>query len=141
MRDTAISRLNAVREEPPGTFNYNTVFDAGNKKLQNLANATLDKDALPFKQAKDKFLAKDGTTIDMGNKKAVNGIEATNDYDLVVFKQLNDVKDELEDLIDNVGGGGSTILDIVSLIASLTSLATSLSALGVKAGTALTSVG
>jgi hypothetical protein len=49
MRETALTRLNTVREEPAGTFNYNTVFDALNKKIQNLGNASFDKDALPFK--------------------------------------------------------------------------------------------
>jgi hypothetical protein len=33
MRDTALTRLNTVREEPPGTINYNSVFDAFNKKI------------------------------------------------------------------------------------------------------------
>jgi hypothetical protein len=48
MRDTALTRLNTVREEPVGTFNYNTVFDALNKKIQNLASASKDGDALAF---------------------------------------------------------------------------------------------
>ena len=141
MRDTAISRLNTIREEPAGTFTYNEVFDAKDKKLQNLANATKDKDAMPFKQAKDKFLAKDGETIDVNGKRCVNGIAAVDDSDLVIKSQLDDLDDELRDLIDNIGGGGTSVLDIISLIASLTSLAASLSALGLKAGTALTSVG
>ncbi len=140
MRDTALTRLNTIREEPPGTINYNTVFDALNKKIQNLANASLDKDAMPFKQAKDKFLAKDTTEIDAGNKKIINGLEATSDYEFVVKKQLDDLNDELTDLIDNVGGNGGSLLDIISLIASLTSLATSITALGLKSGSALTSV-
>lgn len=55
-------------------------------------------------------------------------------------KQLDDLNDELTDLIDNVGGNGTGILDIISLAASLTSLGTSLASLGLKAGTALTSL-
>lgn len=54
--------------------------------IANLANAKFNADALPFGQAKDKFLAKDGETIDVGNKKVVNGLEATQDYDLVIKK-------------------------------------------------------
>lgn len=95
---------------------------------------------MPFKQAKDKFLAKDGAEIDAGNKKIINGLEATSDYEFVVKKQLDDLNDELTDLIDNVGGNGGSLLDIISLIASLTSLATSITALGLKSGSALTSV-
>jgi hypothetical protein len=49
MRDCALTRLNTVREETPGEFTYNTVFDAMNKKIQNMANASKDKDAMPFK--------------------------------------------------------------------------------------------
>lgn len=88
-------------------------------------------------------MAYDGETINFNNKRAINGLEAINDYDIVVYKQLKEVKDELEDLIDNVGGGnGSTLLDIISLIASLTSLAASLTALGMgNVGTALSSIG
>lgn len=55
-------------------------------------------------------------------------------------KQLDDLNDELMDLIDNVGGGGTGILDIISLAASLTSLGATLGGLGLKAGTALTSL-
>lgn len=140
LRDTAISRLGTVRENPPGTFNYNTVFSAQNKVIASVANASLSGDALPFGQAKDKFLSKDGESIDVGNKKIINGLEATADYDFVVKKQLDELENELTDLIDNVGGNGTSVLDIVSLVASLTSLGTSLSTLGLKAGTALTSI-
>ena len=58
----------------------------------------------------------------------------------MIKKQLDDLDEELRDLIDNVGGGGTSVLDILSLIASLTSLAVSLAGLGLKAGTALTSI-
>ena len=53
---------------------------------------------------------------------------------------MDELDDELRDLIDDVGGGGGSLLDIISLIASLTSLATSLASLGLKTGSALTSV-
>ena len=56
-----------------------------------MANATKNKDALPFGQANNKFLAKDGDYIDMNNKRAINGLEAVDDYDLVIKKQLDDV--------------------------------------------------
>lgn len=108
--------------------------------IANVGNAKFDGDALPFGQAKGKFLAKDGDTIDAGDKKIVHGLEATDDYDFVVKKQLDDVQNELEDLIDDIGGGGTSILDIVSLLCSLTSLGTSLAALGIKAGTSLTAI-
>jgi len=131
--------LGTVREDPVGTFNFNTVFNAQSKVIANLANAKFNTDALPFGQAKDKFLAKDGDDIDAGDKKIINGLEAVDDYDYVVKKQLDDLDTELRDLIDNIGGSGGSILDIISLFASLTSLAASLAALGLKAGTALTS--
>jgi hypothetical protein len=136
----AISRLGTVREDPPGTINFNTVFSAQNKIIADLANAKLSKDALPLGQAESKFLAKDGESVDVGDKKIINGLEATDDYDFVVKKQLDDLDDELRDLIDNIGGSGTNLLDIISLIASLTSLAASLASLGLKAGTALTSI-
>ena len=60
-----------------------------------MANATKNNDALPLKQAVDRFLAYDGPTINMNNKRAINGLEAVDDYDIVVYKQLKETETEL----------------------------------------------
>lgn len=65
-------------------FEFNTVFDAKSKIIQSVANAIKDADALPFGQAKSKFLTKDGDTIDVNAKRCVNGVEAVDDTDLVI---------------------------------------------------------